>query len=241
MQSFIILFVSVMVLSLCHGQTYDDWIVTTSGDTTHCRITMVNQDNLFYWYRQKKSEKSTYVSLNSVREYFRNGVVKQPYTENDAVGNTEREAAKQLQRQSAANQKRPESVNMMAGQTLQRASSMMLGGIAISFVGTTMGSYFIGQDEPQLGGVIMIASGFIGGVLTVAGVAQIGKAGRLLKSGNTSLHIQGNHDGLGLALRFWGKPDCCNYWYLSEHRSRTTTGGVGGVKTCERGNITTLV
>lgn len=55
-----------------------DLIVTNSGDSIECTITLVNNLNIFYTYKKKKREESAYISLAKVRTYITDGKQAQP-------------------------------------------------------------------------------------------------------------------------------------------------------------------
>lgn len=55
-----------------------DLIITNSGDSIKCTITLVNDVNIFYTYNKKKREESTYISLQQVSTYISNGKEAQP-------------------------------------------------------------------------------------------------------------------------------------------------------------------
>ncbi len=55
-----------------------DLIVTNSGDSIECTITLVNNQNIFYTYKKKKREESAYISLQEVRTYITDGKQAQP-------------------------------------------------------------------------------------------------------------------------------------------------------------------
>ena len=55
-----------------------DLIVTNSGDSIECTITLVNDANIFYTYKKKKREESTYISLQEVSTYISGGKESQP-------------------------------------------------------------------------------------------------------------------------------------------------------------------
>ena len=51
------------------GQDVQDRIILNSGDTITCEITLVNDQNIFYNYYKRKTQKSNFVSLNDVESY----------------------------------------------------------------------------------------------------------------------------------------------------------------------------
>ena len=55
-----------------------DLIITNSGDSIECTITLVNNHNIFYTYKKKKREESEYISLKKVRTYITDGKQAQP-------------------------------------------------------------------------------------------------------------------------------------------------------------------
>ncbi len=59
----------IFLASLISGQDYTDQIITKSSDTIICRITLVNDQNIFYYYQKRKIEKAAYISLTEVGTY----------------------------------------------------------------------------------------------------------------------------------------------------------------------------
>jgi len=55
--------------SLLSAQSYIDRIVTKSNDTIHCRITLINDQNIFYHTQKRKTEKQLFISLDAVAGY----------------------------------------------------------------------------------------------------------------------------------------------------------------------------
>lgn len=61
----ILIFISGLVL----GQTFIDQIILNSGDTIYCKITLINDQNIFYTYKSKRTEKYNHVLLEGVDKY----------------------------------------------------------------------------------------------------------------------------------------------------------------------------
>lgn len=62
-------------LTLTSFGQYQDELILTSGDTLPCKITLVNDHNIFYEYKPGKKIISTYTSKEKIRSYVfgRNG------------------------------------------------------------------------------------------------------------------------------------------------------------------------
>jgi len=69
---------TLLLLASYFSQAQTDLIITTTGDSIQCTITLVNDNNVFYTYKKKKREESTYVSLSLVAEYVYNGKQTKP-------------------------------------------------------------------------------------------------------------------------------------------------------------------
>ena len=65
-----ILIVLIFVSGGLKGQAFIDQIIMKSGDTILCRITLVNDQNIFYTFKSKRSEKYNHVLLESVNNYI---------------------------------------------------------------------------------------------------------------------------------------------------------------------------
>lgn len=63
----IIIFIFISFKSFC--QNYIDQIILISGDTITCRITLVNDQNIFYLYEKEGKQKDNHILLQSVYEY----------------------------------------------------------------------------------------------------------------------------------------------------------------------------
>ena len=61
------LITTILVSSLSHAQSFNDIIVTTSADTILCKITYVNEFNIFYTYKLKrKAVKNTHLDRQKI-------------------------------------------------------------------------------------------------------------------------------------------------------------------------------
>ncbi|MBT3210027.1 MAG: hypothetical protein HN704_09930 [Bacteroidetes bacterium] len=56
----------IMISNLVSSQNIIDQILTKSGDTICCKITLINDQNIFYSYQKRKTEKHDYISHNEV-------------------------------------------------------------------------------------------------------------------------------------------------------------------------------
>lgn len=55
---------------LVQSQNFEDLIITKNQDTIYCEITLINEYNIFYNYKKRKSIKSTYISKEKVSEFL---------------------------------------------------------------------------------------------------------------------------------------------------------------------------
>lgn len=64
-----LLLILVSISVFVNAQTFTDQIILKSGDTITCEITLINELNIFYTYKKKRTEKYDYVALNDVSTY----------------------------------------------------------------------------------------------------------------------------------------------------------------------------
>jgi hypothetical protein len=64
-----ILLILISVSGFVDAQTFIDQIIMKSGKTISCKITLVNDQNIFYTYKNKRNVKNDYVSLNDINSY----------------------------------------------------------------------------------------------------------------------------------------------------------------------------
>ena len=66
----ILLFFFILLNKYSLSQEYNDTVITKTGDTIYCQITLINGNNIFYSYKKNKGkEKSAYISRNDVMHY----------------------------------------------------------------------------------------------------------------------------------------------------------------------------
>lgn len=53
-----------------YSQSFDDLIITKSKDSIQCKITLINDCSIFYDYKNRRSTKSTYISMEDVTAYL---------------------------------------------------------------------------------------------------------------------------------------------------------------------------
>ncbi|MGZ3861947.1 MAG: hypothetical protein ACXVPN_07145 [Bacteroidia bacterium] len=68
LRSFLLLII-LSVSCVFYGQNYPDKIFTKAGDSINCKITLVNDKNIFYEYKKRKSIRNDYISVDSVSSY----------------------------------------------------------------------------------------------------------------------------------------------------------------------------
>lgn len=59
----------ILLTAFVNGQNHIDQIVTKSGDTIYCRITLINDQNIFYTQQKRKTDQQAYISLNEIISY----------------------------------------------------------------------------------------------------------------------------------------------------------------------------
>ncbi len=67
-QSYILL-ILILTTNLAFGQNLNDQIITNYSDTIYCKITLINDQNIFYTYQKKKTEKYANISLQEIISY----------------------------------------------------------------------------------------------------------------------------------------------------------------------------
>ena len=65
---FLILFL-IITSELANAQAYTDKIILKSGDTVLCKISLINDRNIFYNHKIKNTENNDFVSLDAVNSY----------------------------------------------------------------------------------------------------------------------------------------------------------------------------
>jgi hypothetical protein len=60
------IFLFIVTLSFSQTNEYKDYIVKVTGDTIFCKIGLVNNYNIFYEYKKKRTIESSYISLDEV-------------------------------------------------------------------------------------------------------------------------------------------------------------------------------
>lgn len=103
-----VLFCCTFTLNL-YSQDFKDKIFLNSGDTINCRITMINNTNIFYDYPKKRKFESTYVSLKEVDTWELNN-------ENATILNDSLKAIQGKGKNLPANNQKPDT-NSMGHQT----------------------------------------------------------------------------------------------------------------------------
>jgi len=194
----------ILLFSICSflnfsakGQEYNDLIVKESDDTIKCKITLVNNMNIFYLYKPKRIELSKFIPLTQVKLYTRNGItIKQPFNIQSIMPVSEVEKILAEKRQIS------KKYTISAGNHLIRARDNMIGGIVTSFVGGTLGIVLISQD-PTIGSIIAGGSVLVGFIMQIIGIIHIGDAGiKLNEQNTTALYLQPVNNGFGLTYHF---------------------------------------
>jgi len=160
----------VLLSNLLLAQDYPDLIIKENGDTLKCKITFVNDQNIFYNYKHKKSEKSAYISLGEVSNYSNEGIVSKP-------------DLKILPKSENPVSSMPSS---SAGDELMKTTDIMNIGFVFQGIGLAAAgmSLTVGTDGNAMKtlGYTSIGASLVGTVLIIVGVQHIGKAGRLMSS-----------------------------------------------------------
>lgn len=76
--SLIMAFISLGVIA----QNLQDTIITKTGDTIKCEITFMNDDNIFYKYKQKRKLRSKHISKKNVYHYSSSKIEKVSFNSN---------------------------------------------------------------------------------------------------------------------------------------------------------------
>jgi len=161
-------------MSMC--QSNNDYIVTISNDSIPCRITWVNENNIFFdvtGYRNR--QESDYILLNKVRRYFKDGEL---FVVN-SIGAGENHATDDKSIQLDGNTLKD---SFGPGYRIMRASRLILVGIALISISTVIFPFspFIGLSiEAALGytaGLSLTGLGF-----EVAAQIDLSKAGWVLR------------------------------------------------------------
>lgn len=184
------------------GQEYKDLIVKENDDTIKCRITLVNDVNIFYLHKPKRIELNKYFPLRQAKLYIRDGkIIKQPF---DIQSIT---PVSQVEKILAEKRQIVKEHIITAGNHLIKARDNMIGGIVISIVGSGVGMAFMkinpNLEAVKIGSIIVGSSIFIGFIFQIVGIFHIGDAGiKLNEQNTTSLYLQPVNNGIGLAYRF---------------------------------------
>jgi hypothetical protein len=59
----------ILITGSVNGQNYIDQIESKSGDTIYCKITLINDQNIFYTQKKRTTEQHDYISLNEIISY----------------------------------------------------------------------------------------------------------------------------------------------------------------------------
>lgn len=114
------------------GQDFNDLIITKQHDTIKCKITLVNDQNIFYDYKAKKNKiKSEFISLEHVSSF--------KYSNSNQLSVQEYKE-KELNQPKNDNIKAEVQVNeiQQAGELLQKFHKEYKYGWALMLVGTTV-------------------------------------------------------------------------------------------------------
>jgi hypothetical protein len=65
----LILILLLPLIELVNGQNFIDQIITKSSDTIFCKITLINDQNIFCMQQKRKTQQHAYVSLNDIISY----------------------------------------------------------------------------------------------------------------------------------------------------------------------------
>jgi hypothetical protein len=185
----VLLFLSALP---CTAQDYPDLIIRNNEEWIKCRITLVNDANIFYSYRKKKTEWSEFIPLSSVKEYYQNGtkgvIISKPDNTLEIVDSNQVSVRGYL------------TLIWTAGDELIIAHNHYYLGMALSALGgvvvATGANGVDAKTKAGIGGGLLL----IGAILMIESWSHIGRAGELLKGSSVSLGATQN--GLGLCYRF---------------------------------------
>lgn len=65
-----IVFLLITISITTYGQDFKDKIITLENDTINCNITLINNNNIFFEYKEIKTVVSKYISLTLVKSYL---------------------------------------------------------------------------------------------------------------------------------------------------------------------------
>lgn len=190
------------------AQDYNDLIITIAGDSIKCKIGLINDVNIFYTYKPKKSEKSGYIALKNVKEYYKGDKSFLPVTNSSISTNQAMEKQITI------------AGNIITENVLNNSTNYMKIGAGLSIVGvagtlllvnyTTL-AYMNGSSaslekqnntittEILIGSTISIA----GIALFIIGINDFKKEILKLHNKNSiSLYIQPTCNGVGLICKF---------------------------------------
>lgn len=68
-RNYLLILIIFVFANSIHAQSFDDLIITKNQDTIQCKITLVNDNSIFYDYKKRRSTKSTFISKTEVEEY----------------------------------------------------------------------------------------------------------------------------------------------------------------------------
>jgi len=136
-----------------------DFIVKQTGDTINCKITLVNDQNIFYTYKNKRIEKSGFISLSNVKSFEWDGR-KAPSKTSKPVTNVLPPV---------------QSYKPSGSQTMMNMGFTFLG-FGVSITGLT----FVMAGKPnssikdiEIMGYVIAGCGIVGTALVIAGIQNI--------------------------------------------------------------------
>ncbi|MGB3946673.1 MAG: hypothetical protein WBM13_01705 [Bacteroidia bacterium] len=160
-----------LISTLVNSQDFNDVLFTRKGDSIQCKITLINNNWVYFDHKVKKSIVNEYIAIEELNCYVQNGA-KTNITDSNAEG--------------VINRPFPITDNYnekTAGENLVEASKITYRSIILIVVGGAVvvaGTLITSPVLAIVGGVAVIG----GGIHSIRAWAKISEAGKILKKHN---------------------------------------------------------
>lgn len=180
MKKWTILFVLLISYTLSLKAQYPDLIITNGNKVYNCRITKMDEVNIYFKLKIKGVDRETNIKISDVMSY--------EWKSKNTISKTAQPCSTMY--------------GLSAGDHLIKAKENLIGGFVISLVGGTLGVALITKD-PANGIIFAGCSVLVGSILQIIGINHIGKSGlKLNEQNSTSLYLQPANNGIGLTYHF---------------------------------------